>query len=334
MRQTLSSRAKGPATWNSRQDAVCTSDCGWWLSHSFALANAGRLVLVRASSSHHSTSKTVGRPSFLEFRVRSGVKCVPRFGVIVTAREELMITPRPANEAERVATLRGYEILDTEPEVAFDDLTFLASYICQTPIALISLVDSDRQWFKSKIGVSETQTARDIAFCSWAILENDIFVVPDASQDERFSENPFVVSDPKIRFYAGAPLMTNGHAIGTLCVLDRVPRQLSPEQLQALRALSSQVQGQINLRRNLIHLKNALAARDRADVERAVTVEELKTALAKVRTLEGLLPICLSCKKIQDERGKWQPFERYVRTHSEATFAHRICPDCTTAISA
>jgi GAF domain-containing protein len=254
--------------------------------------------------------------------------------VIVTAREEPMIAPRPANEAERVATLRGYEILNTEPEAAFDDLTFLASYICQTPIALISLVDSDRQWFKSKIGISETQTARDIAFCSWAILENDIFVVPDVSQDERFSENPFVVSDPKIRFYAGAPLMTNGHAIGTLCVLDRVPRQLSPEQLQALRALSSQAQGQIDLRRNLIHLKNALAARDRADADRAVTLEELKTALAKVRTLEGLLPICLSCKKIRDESGKWQPFERYVRTHSEATFAHRICPDCTTAISA
>jgi GAF domain-containing protein len=245
-----------------------------------------------------------------------------------------MIAPRPANEAERVATLRGYEILDTEPEAAFDDLTFLASYICQTPIALISLVDSDRQWFKSKVGVSQPQTTRDIAFCSWAILETDIFVVPDASQDERFSENPLVVSDPKIRFYAGAPLMTNGHAIGTLCVVDRVPRQLSPEQLQALRALSGQAQGQIDLRRNLAHLKKALAARDRADVERAITVEELKTALAKVKTLEGLLPICLSCKKIQDEKGRWHPFERYVRTHSEATFAHRICPDCTTAISA
>lgn len=245
-----------------------------------------------------------------------------------------MIAPSPANESERVATLHGYEILDTEPEAAFDDLTFLASYICQTPIAMISLVDSDRQWFKSKIGVSQTQTPRDVAFCSWAILERDVFVVPDATQDERFSENPLVVSDPKIRFYAGAPLKTNGHAIGTLCVVDRVPRELSPEQLQALRALSGQAQGQIDLRRNLIHLKKALAARDRADVERAITVEELKTALSQVRTLEGLLPICLSCKKIQDENGKWHPFERYVRKHSEATFSHRICPDCSTAISA
>src|ERR1700757_1873100 len=108
-----------------------------------------------------------------------------------------MIAATPANETERLATLRGYEILDTEPETAFDDLTLLASQICQTPIALISLVDSDRQWFKSKIGVSESETPRDIAFCAWAILEPDLFIVPDASQDERFSENPMVVRGPK-----------------------------------------------------------------------------------------------------------------------------------------
>ena len=136
-----------------------------------------------------------------------------------------MIPAKPANEQQRLATLRGYEILDTEPEAAFDDLTLLASYVCQTPVALISLIDADRQWFKSKVGVSVTETSRDVAFCASAILQPDVFIVSDATQDERFAANPMVVSDPKIRFYAGATLTTNGQALGTLCVLDRVPRE-------------------------------------------------------------------------------------------------------------
>jgi GAF domain-containing protein len=245
-----------------------------------------------------------------------------------------MIPSKPAHEKQRLATLRGYEILDTEPEAAFDDLTFLASYICQTPIALISLIDADRQWFKSKVGVSITETSRDIAFCALAILQSDVFVVPDASQDERFAENPLVISEPGIRFYAGAALMTEGQALGTLCVIDRVPRTLAPEQLEALKALSRQVQAQFDLRRNLKRLGESLAARDRAENEKERTLQELKAALANIRTLEGLLPICLSCKKIQDQKGNWQPFEYYVRAHSEAKITHKICPDCSKAISA
>src|SRR6266481_3581635 len=249
-------------------------------------------------------------------------------------RRPAMISPKPANEKHRLATLRGYEILDTEPEAAFDDLTSLASYICQTPIALISLIDAERQWFKSKVGVSVTETSRDIAFCALAIFQSDVFIVPDTSQDERFAENPLVVSEPKIRFYAGATLMTDGQALGTLCVLDRVPRELSPDQLEALRALSRQVLAQFELRRNLMRLEQSLAARDRAEAEKERTLRELKAALANIHTLEGLLPICLSCKKIQDQRGNWQPFEYYLRAHSEAKVTHKICPDCSKAISA
>jgi GAF domain-containing protein len=245
-----------------------------------------------------------------------------------------MIPSKPANEQQRLAILRGYEILDTEPEAAFDDLTLLASYVCQTPIALISLIDAERQWFKSKVGVSVNETSRDIAFCASAILQSDVFIVPDASQDERFAGNPLVVSEPKIRFYAGATLMTDGQALGTLCVIDRVPRRLSPEQLEALRALSRQVLAQIELRRNLKKLEQSLAARDRAEAEKEHSLRELKAALANIHTLEGLLPICLSCKKIQDQRGNWQPFEYYVRAHSEAKVTHKICPECSKAISA
>ena len=245
-----------------------------------------------------------------------------------------MTPPKPVNEPQRLAALRGYEILDTEPEAAFDDLTFLASQICQTPIALIALVDADRQWFKSKVGLSLTETSRDIAFCASAILQSDVFIVPDASEDARFANNPLVVSEPRIRFYAGAALMSDDHALGTLCVIDRVPRTLSPEQLEGLRALSRQAQAQFQLRRNLKRLGESLAARDRAEAKKERTFQELKAALVNIRTLEGLLPICLSCKKIQDQRGTWQPFEYYVRAHSEAKVTHKICPDCSKAISA
>lgn len=245
-----------------------------------------------------------------------------------------MIADKPANEAERLETLRSYEILDTEPEAAFDDLTLLASYVCQTPVALISLIDAERQWFKSRVGVSITETSRDIAFCASAILQPDVFMVPDASQDKRFAENPLVVAEPKIRFYAGATLATHGQALGTLCVVDRVPRELSSEQLEALRALSRQVLAQLELRRNLRQLEKSLEARDRLEAEKERTLRELQTARSSIRTLEGLLPICLSCKKIQDQGGTWQPFEYYMRAHSEAKIAHRICPECSKAISA
>jgi GAF domain-containing protein len=194
-----------------------------------------------------------------------------------------MVITKPANEEARVAALEKYAILDTDPEQAFDDLTLLASFVCKTPIALISLVDEDRQWFKSRVGIAAAETSRDIAFCSTAILQSEIFVVPDALEDERFRDNPLVVSDPHIRFYAGAPLINeDGYALGTLCVVDRTPRELAPDQREALKALSRLVLAQLEFRRNLILLKEALTDRTKQEHERQHELVHVQETLMRV----------------------------------------------------
>jgi hypothetical protein len=181
--------------------------------------------------------------------------------VVQWARPTEFKIPIPKDEPQRLADLQRYQILDTLPEDEFDDLTALASQICHTPIALISLVDSGRQWFKSNVGLSFSETSRDIAFCAHAIMQHDLFIVPDASKDKRFTSNPLVTSDPKIRFYAGAPLVSpDDHALGTLCVLDRVPRELTSGQKTALRTLSRAIMTQLDLRRRLCELEEQIDA--------------------------------------------------------------------------
>ena len=194
-----------------------------------------------------------------------------------------MAITKPANEEARVIALDKYAILDTDPEQSFDDLTLLASYVCKTPMALISLVDEDRQWFKSRVGIDASETSRDIAFCSTAILQSDVFVVPDALADERFRDNPLVVSDPHIRFYAGAPLINeDGYALGTLCVIDRAPRDLAPDQKEALQALSRLVLVHLEFRRNLILLKEALSDRSKEEHERQRELLHVQETLMRV----------------------------------------------------
>ena len=199
-----------------------------------------------------------------------------------------MSTTLAKNEPARRNALASYAILDTDPEPAFDDLNLLASFVCKTPIAMITLVDEHRQWFKSRVGISVEETSRDIAFCSHAILQEDIFIVPDALLDERFRDNPLVGGEPHIRFYAGVPLINQeGYALGTLCVIDKMPRDLSATEKEALKALSRLVLGQMELRRNLVLLKNALSNRTAEEHERQIELAKLQAQLIRMVGLDA-----------------------------------------------
>ena len=220
-----------------------------------------------------------------------------------------MAAPIPSNEAQRLAALHRYQILDTAPEQAFDDFAILAAAICQTPEALLTFLDRDRQWFKTSLtDAFAGETSREVSFCSHTIMHKEVFIVEDALLDARFVDNPLVTSDPSLRFYAGAPLIDReGMALGAICVLDRQPRQISPAQSKALEALARQVILLLEFRE---------------------TSAELAAALTELKTLRGLLPMCTYCKGVRDDAGFWQSVEEYMSAHYDADVTHGICPDC------
>ncbi|MGC1396376.1 MAG: diguanylate cyclase [Coleofasciculaceae cyanobacterium] len=221
-------------------------------------------------------------------------------------------------EAARIAALGECNILDTPPEKAFDDITRLAAYICGTPIALISLVDASRQWFKSKVGLDVAETNRDIAFCDHTIKQGELLIVPDTLTDRRFATNPLVTCEPYIRFYAGVPLLTpEGHALGTLCVIDYVAREMTSGQVEALSTLADQVSSQILLRRNLIELSRATYKRQQAEealsqanaqlTNRVKELEQRNLEIMLLSEMSDFLQACLSVEEAKKVIAKLIP---------------------------
>jgi signal transduction histidine kinase len=202
--------------------------------------------------------------------------------------------PIPEGDRRRVAALRRTALLDSEPETAFDDFAKLAAHIAGTPIALVTLIDEHRQWFKARFGTVGTGSSRDTAFCAHAIVQSDVFIVPDVLADERFHDNPYVVGEPHVRFYAGAPFTDNhGSTLGALCVLDRVPRELTNEQCDALARLAALLSSHVDLRRKALELDND--ATQKREVQRmkdefiSIVSHELRTPLTSIRGALGLL---------------------------------------------
>lgn len=200
----------------------------------------------------------------------------------------MLKAPIPVNESERQRALDSYEVLDTERELAFDDITRIATAICGTPIAAVSLIDNDRQWFKSTVGLDATETPRDISFCGHAIHHSNIFQVENALDDERFADNPLVAGELNLRFYAGAPLVTSdGFAIGSLCVIDRVPRTLTAQQREGLESLARQVMAQLELRRKNKEL--TLAKEKLEDSARTIADQQSKLVNSAKMTALGTM---------------------------------------------
>lgn len=176
------------------------------------------------------------------------------------------------------------------------------------PVSLITLVDESRQWFKARRGFDRTETPREHAFCAHTILGNAPLVVPDAQDDARFADNPYVTDQPGIRFYAGAPLRTpEGHALGSLCVIDWTPREFTEVQERTLEALARQASALLEWRRTMLHLADALK---------------------RINSLDGLVPICSTCHDVRVRDDQWEKIETFVAARSTMRFSHGICPTC------
>lgn len=209
---------------------------------------------------------------------------------------EKMIEPKiPENELERLRDLNSYSILDTLPESEYEEITKLAAMICQVPIALISLIDNDRQWFKSHFGINVSETPRSLAFCAHAINHpNEVLAVPDARLDERFKDNPLVTSNPSVTSYTGVPLVsTAGYPLGTLCVIDTKPKEMNNEQIEALKALSNQVIRLFELRKSkaLLEAVNLTLEQKNYELDQfaRIAAHDLKSPLASISSLVSLL---------------------------------------------
>lgn len=205
----------------------------------------------------------------------------------VAAETSGLAAAPPPDQAARIEALRSYDILDTPVEGAFEDITRIASLVCQVPVAVVNLIDDHRQWFKSQIGLGVRETPLDTSFCAHALLQNDFMEISDALLDPRFNRNPLVVAGPRLRFYAGALVRTaQGHALGTVCVLDTKPRCLDDEQRRVLRALARQVMTQLELRRALIEASRACRYRERL---MAVAGHDLKQPLTTMTMVLDML---------------------------------------------
>ena len=218
------------------------------------------------------------------------------------------LIPKEEEEEKRLKALAEYRILGTKPESCYDDITKIAALSCEVPISLMTLVDRNKQWFKSKVGLEISETKRDWSFCTHAIKEKSPLIIHDAFQDERFINNPLVTGDPKIRFYAGFPLRTlDGNKLGTLCVIDRKPGNLSPNQYQIMELLSKQIVSFLDLRKKSLNLLEALS---------------------NLHKQEGILSVCSYCREVKNNNGDWMHLEKYLSKISDIRFSHGVCDVC------
>ena len=220
----------------------------------------------------------------------------------------IMNFPTPENEQERVELLRKLDILDSLAESSYDFIVGVASRLFDSPVAFISFLDENRQWFKATVGLEVKETPREVAFCNYTILNENILVVEDMQQDDRFKNNPFVKDDPSFRFYAGFPItLGDDLRIGTVCVLDNKPRTFSENDKMLLKELAEHVTDLIKIRK---------------------ISDELREKNREVQELQKLIPICSWCGKIKDDQNYWQSVESYISQQQHSKITHSICDDC------